>query len=264
VERLASADAQIKGIWCVPRYSNPTGCTYTPDVVARLAALPGRAAADDFLVVWDNAYAVHHLTLPAEPLAPILQLAAAAGNADHVAVFGSTSKITYASGGLGFVAASDTVLAALEARLATFSIGPDKVNQLRHARFLGGRLAEHMAAHAALLQPKFALVARALREGLGGLGLPAGPHRAAATSCLWTPARVGPGGRPAGGRRGLDLTPPGATFPGGIDPEDRNLRIAPTFASIDDLAAAMQLLVLCIKLASVRDELQSRKDHVTK
>jgi DNA-binding transcriptional MocR family regulator len=265
VERLASADAQIKGIWCVPRYSNPTGCTYTPDVVARLAALPGRAAADDFLVVWDNAYAVHHLTLPAEPLAPILQLAAAAGNVDHVAVFGSTSKITYASGGLGFVAASDTVLAALEARLATFSIGPDKVNQLRHARFLGGRLAAHMAAHAALLQPKFALVARALREGLGGLEIArwTTPRGGYFVSLDTRPGRAREVARLAADA-GLDLTPPGATFPGGIDPEDRNLRIAPTFASIDDLAAAMQLLVLCIKLASVRDELQSRKDHVTK
>lgn len=263
--RLAAEDGDVKGIWCVPRYANPTGCTYAPDVVAALAELPARAAADDFVVVWDNAYAVHHLTLPPEPLAPILELAATAGTADHVTVFGSTSKITYASGGLGFMAASPRVLDTLAARLASFSIGPDKVNQLRHARFLGDRLAEHMAAHAALLQPKFELVEQALRDGLGGLDI----------ACWTTPKGgyfVSLDTRPGLAREtarlasqaGLDLTPPGSTFPGGHDPEDRNLRIAPTFADLNDLAAAMEILVLCVKLASIRAEIEQRKETQTK
>jgi DNA-binding transcriptional MocR family regulator len=265
VTRLAAENDDIKGIWCVPRYANPTGCTYGPDVVAALAELPGRAAADDFLLMWDNAYAVHHLTLPPEPLAPVMALAAAAGTADHVAVFGSTSKITYAGGGLGFMAASPRVLDTVAARLASFSIGPDKVNQLRHARFLRGRLAEHMAAHAALLRPKFALVEQALRDGLGGLDI-----------ARWTTPRggyfVSLDTRPGLAREtarlasqaGLDLTPPGSTFPGGHDPEDRNLRIAPTFAGLNDLAAAMEILVLCVKLASIRAEIEQRKELQTK
>lgn len=258
----AEADPQIKGIWCVPRYSNPTGCTYDADTVARLAALPGRAAADDFLVVWDNAYAVHHLDADPEPLASIYALAGDAGTADHVALFASTSKITYAGGGLGFVAGSDGLLAALHRRLAAFSIGPDKINQLRHARFLAGRLSQHMAAHAALLRPKFDLVEQALQDALGGLGI-----------ATWTTPRggyfVSLDTRPGLAREvarlaaaaGLDLTPPGATFPGGHDPADRNLRIAPTFADLGDLAEAMRILVVCVQLASVRDELNQRKDR---
>jgi DNA-binding transcriptional MocR family regulator len=265
VAAAAEGSAQVKGIWCVPRYSNPTGCTYDTGTVARLAELPGRAAADDFLVLWDNAYAVHHLDSDPEPLASIHELARDAGSADHVIEFGSTSKITYAGSGLGFVAGSDAVLAVIERHLASFSIGPDKVNQLRHARFLNGRLHAHMAAHAALLRPKFELVERSLRDSLGGLDI-----------ATWTTPRGGyfvsldtrPGLARAVARlaaqSGLNLTPPGATFPDGHDPEDRNLRIAPTYADLDDLGEAMQILALCVQLASVRDELNRRKDQTSK
>ncbi|HEX7037968.1 MAG TPA: aminotransferase [Pseudomonadales bacterium] len=261
VEALTRDDPDVKGIWCVPKYSNPTGCIYSDEVVGRIARLPAIAAADDFVVFWDNAYAVHDLEFPPPKLASILPLADAAGTADHVVVFGSTSKITYAGAGLGFLAASETVLRVLESRMATFSIGPDKVNQLRHARFLEGRLTEHMKRHAKLLRPKFAAVEKALREGLGDWQV-----------ATWTTPRGGyfvsldtrPGlaSRVAqlAAEAGLNLTPPGATFPYGRDPDDRNLRIAPTFASVDDVKVAMEILVLCVKLASVEDELRKRKE----
>lgn len=261
VEALVRDDADIKGIWCVPKYANPTGCIYSDETVARLAKLPQAAAADDFLVLWDNAYAVHDLEFPPPRLASLAAAAEQAGTADHVAVFGSTSKITYASGGLGFVAGSETLLDALEQRLATFSIGSDKVNQLRHAKFLGGRIEEHMRAHAALIKPKFEAVEDALARELGGLDI-----------ARWTTPRGGyfvsldtrPGlaGRVAGlaADAGLKMTPPGATFPYGNDPEDCNLRIAPTFATLDDVQVAMQILVLCVKLASVEDEIAKRKE----
>lgn len=258
---LIRDDASIKGIWCVPKYSNPTGCVYSDAVVAALAQIPGEAAADDFVVLWDNAYAVHDFEFPGRRLAPIMAHADQAGTADHVVSFASTSKITWASAGLGFVAGSETVLRALEQRMNYFSIGPDKVNQLRHAKFLSGRLSEHMASHAALIKPKFDAVERTLRDGLGGLDV-----------ARWTTPRGGyfvsldtrPGlaGEVAGlaADAGLNLTPPGATFPYNRDPDDANLRIAPTFATLDDVKVAMDILVLCVKLASVRDEISTRRD----
>jgi aspartate/methionine/tyrosine aminotransferase len=261
VGALAGDDPDIKGIWCVPKYSNPTGCIYSDPAVARLAKLPAIAAADDFVVFWDNAYAVHDLEFPPPPLAPLLTLADQAGTSEHVALFGSTSKITYAGGGLGFAAASETVLATLERRLSAFSIGPDKVNQLRHARFLGGRLEAHMARHAELLKPKFHAVERALRDGLMDLDVArwTTPRGGYFVSLDTRPGLAGKVARLAA-EAGLKLTPPGATFPYGKDPEDRNLRIAPTFASLDEVKVAMEILVLCVKLASVEDELQKRKD----
>jgi len=261
LEALVQDDASLKGIWCVPKYSNPTGCVYSDAVVGRMARLPELAAADDFVIFWDNAYAVHDLEFPPAQLAPLMQLADDAGTADHVVMFGSTSKITYAGGGLGFVAATETVLGTLEKRLGAFSIGPDKVNQLRHVRFLGnGKLLDHMKKHAALVKPKFEAVERALTEGLGELDIGS-----------WTTPRGGyfvsldtrPGlaGKVAtlAGEAGLSLTPPGATFPYGRDPQDSNLRIAPTFASLDDVKVAMQILVLCVKLATVQDEISRRQ-----
>jgi aspartate/methionine/tyrosine aminotransferase len=261
LETLVQDDASLKGIWCVPKYSNPTGCIYSDAVVARMARLPELAAADDFVIFWDNAYAVHDLEFPPAQLAPLMQLADDAGTADHVAMFGSTSKVTYAGGGLGFVAATETVLGTLEKRLGAFSIGPDKVNQLRHARFLGGGgLLDHMKRHAALVKPKFEAVERALTEGLGELDIgswttPKGGYFVSLDT------RPGLAGKVAtlAGEAGLSLTPPGATFPYGRDPEDKNLRIAPTFASLDDVQVAMQILVLCVKLATVQDEISHRQ-----
>ena len=251
--QLAAADPSIKGIWCVPKYSNPTGCVYADATVQALAKLPAEAAADDFVVLWDNAYAVHDLSANAPTLASIGAAADAMGTADHIVQFASTSKMTFAGGGVAFLAASEPVLTTIERVMGCMMIGPDKVNQLRHARFLRGRVRAHMQAHAEILAPKFKLVEDTLQAELGGLDI-----------ARWT--------RPAGGyfvsldllpglartvvdmakAVGLTLTPAGATFPAGHDPEDRNVRIAPTFASLEELAAAMQTLTLCVKLASVR------------
>jgi aspartate/methionine/tyrosine aminotransferase len=258
VEAKVARDPSIKGIWCVPKYSNPTGCVYSEDVVGRLARLPGRAGAG-FAVLWDNAYAVHDLVEPAPALAAIAPLAAAAGTADHLLQFASTSKITFAGAGVAFVAASKTVLERFERYLSAQSIGPDKVNQLRHARFLTGRLAEHMRAHAALIRPKFAAVLERLDVALGGLDI-----------ARWT---VPQGGyfisfdtRPGLARRvvglareaGVTLTPAGATFPHGVDPNDTNIRIAPTFPSLADVEAATEVFTLCVELATLEQLLEER------
>jgi DNA-binding transcriptional MocR family regulator len=205
---------------------------------------------------------VHDLELPAATLAPLMKLAEKAGSADHVVVFGSTSKVTYAGSGLGFAAASETVLANLERRMAAFSIGPDKVNQLRHVRFLKGRIGEHMARHAELLRPKFQAVEQALSDGLAELDVArwTTPRGGYFVSLDTRPGLAGKVARLAA-EAGLSLTPPGATFPYGKDPDDRNLRIAPTFATLDDVKVAMEILVLCVKLASVEDELKKRKEQ---
>ena len=250
---LAAADANIKGIWCVPKYSNPTGCIYTDATVRALADLPRRAAADDFVVFWDNAYAVHDFEFPRAPLANLYDLAVRAGTEDHMAMFASTSKITYASGGLGFCAGSDKLLDALERTLGVMMIGSDKVAQLRHVRLLAGRIEEHMARHAALLKPKFDLVDEILERELGGLGVatwtkPKGGYFVSLDVLPGTAARVVALAREVG----LKLTPAGATFPHGHDPDDTNIRIAPTFTMGDDLPTAMQILTQCVKLACVQ------------
>lgn len=255
----AVADPCIKGIWCVPKYSNPTGCTYSDDVVRQLAALPTTAAADDFVVLWDNAYAVHDLYEQGDSLASIFDAAVAADTADHIVQFASTSKITHAGAGIAFLAASATVLDALDKHLGVFSIGPDKVNQLRHVKFLQGRLSAHMADHAAIIRPKFALVEEIFSRELDDLGI-----------ATWTKPRGGyfvsldvlPGLASKivamAKAVGLTLTPAGATFPKGNDPEDKNIRIAPTFGSLDEIHAAMDILTLCIQTASAEQALGAR------
>lgn len=252
-QALVTEDPTIKGIWCVPKYSNPTGCIYADATVQALAELPGQAAADDFVVFWDNAYAVHDFEFPRAPLANLYELALNAGTEDHVALFASTSKITYASGGLAFCAGSDKLLAALEKTLGVMLIGPDKVSQLRQVRLLEGRIEEHMARHAELLKPKFALVDQILEQELGGLGIatwtkPKGGYFVSLDVLPGAAARV----VALASDVGLKLTPAGATFPYSRDPDDRNIRIAPTFTVGDDLATAMQVLSSCVKLACVQ------------
>ena len=252
VEALVEADPQVRGIWCVPKYANPTGCVYSPDTVRRLALLPAKARGP-FLVLWDNAYAVHDFEFPAARLTPLLPLARAAGTEDGMALFASTSKVTFASGGMAFLGGAERFLADMEKRLAILMIGADKVNQLRHARFLGPRLEQHMRAHASLVRPKFAAVRRGLERGLGGTGL-----------AEWTNPRggyfVSLNTRPGlasesvalARQLGVALTPAGATFPHGRDPEDRNIRIAPTFATVEAVAKSIEALALCVKLAAAR------------
>jgi DNA-binding transcriptional MocR family regulator len=210
-------------------------------------------------VFWDNAYAVHDFEFPRAPLKSLFDASREAGTEDHMVIFASTSKITYASGGLAFVAASSKVLSELESRLNVASVGPDKVNQLRHARFLGGRVDQHMAKHAQLLKPKFELVESVLKSELGELDIatwttPAGGYFVSLDTRPGLAKAVGK----LAAEVGLAITPPGATYPYGMDPEDRNLRIAPSFASMEDLKAAMQILVICVKLATLRDEMQKR------
>ncbi len=256
VLELTASDASIKGIWCVPKYSNPTGCIYSDATVAAMAELPNTAAADDFVVFCDNAYAMHDFEFPAARLANLYTHAERLGTEDHIALFASTSKITYASGGLGFFAGSERVLATLERALSIMLIGPDKISQLRHARFLNGRVEEHMAQHAKLLRPKFELVNDVLERELGGLGI-----------ATWTKPRGGyfvsmdvlPGTAnriiALAQATGLTLTPAGATFPYGRDPQDQNIRIAPTFATLADLKVAMHVLVQCVKLVCIEKEI---------
>lgn len=253
---LAAADPSIKGIWCVPKYSNPTGCIYSDATVTAIAELPAKAAADDFVVFWDNAYAVHDLVQPPAKLASLTEAAAAAGNEDHILQFASTSKITFAGAGLSFIAASDLVLKQLEQQIGFSTIGPDKVNQLRHARFLDGRLQAHMAAHAELLRPKFDLVQQSLAEGLAGWDIatwtvPKGGYFVS----LDTQDNMATAVIAKAKAAGLALTAAGATYPYGADPKDCNVRIAPTFASLDELHAAMQVFLLCLKLTALEKRL---------
>ena len=257
VEDLVENDSDVRCIWCVPKYSNPTGCIYSEETVRRLAALPRRHAANDcqpFLVLWDNAYTVHDLTFPPPRLTPILPLAKAAGTEDSIAMFASTSKITFAGGGISFVGGSANFLDAVDKRLSVLMVGPDKVNQLRHVRFLAGdRLEAHMRAHAEIVRPKFEAVQRGLERGLGGSGLatwtdPKGGYFVS----LDTRSGLAKAVVALAAELGVALTPAGATFPHGHDPEDRNIRIAPTLATLAEVESGIDVLALCVKVAAAR------------
>lgn len=254
VERLV-ADPAVKGMWCVPRYSNPSGETYSDAVVQRLAAM--KTGAPDFRLFWDDAYAVHHLTDTRHAIANVLALAAEAGNADRPLVFASTSKVTLAGAGIAYLAASPANVAWYLKSAGKRTIGPDKLNQLRHVRFLHDEagIAAHMEKHRALIAPKFAAVQEALETRLAGTG-----------AAHWT---VPQGGyfisvdvKPGTGKRvvalakdaGLALTPAGATWPGGHDPDDSNLRLAPTFPSLAEVKLASEGIAICILLAALEAE----------
>ncbi|MER6666970.1 aminotransferase class I/II-fold pyridoxal phosphate-dependent enzyme [Amycolatopsis japonica] len=251
VERLVAEDAAVKGIWCVPKYSNPTGVTYSDDTVRRLATMT--TAAPDFRIFWDNAYAVHHLTEDEAPLADLLALATEAGNADRVFVFGSTSKVTYAGGGVGFFGASEANLAWWTGLIGKRTIGPDKVNQLRHAQFLRDEdgVREHMRKHAELIGPKFAAVDEILTKELGESGLaswtkPTGGYFISLTVPSGTAKEVVRLAKEAG----IALTPAGATHPYGDDPEDAVIRIAPTYPELAEVEEAIRGLAVCVRLAA--------------
>ncbi|MFC5908958.1 aminotransferase [Streptacidiphilus monticola] len=248
VERLVASDARIKAIWCVPKYSNPTGETYSDEVVRRLAAMP--TAAPDFRILWDNAYAVHDLTDEQVPLLNVLEACAEAGNPDRVFVFASTSKITLAGAGVAFFGSSAANVAWLNKVLVKQTIGPDKVNHLRHVRFFGdadGVLA-HMQKHRALLEPRFEAVYEVLEAELTGIA-------------TWTRPKGGyfvslevPDGCAAEVVRlakeaGIALTPAGSAFPYGKDPRDHQIRLAPSFPSVDEVREAMRAVAVCVKLA---------------
>jgi len=253
LEKLVAADSDIGGIWCVPRFSNPTGAVYSDDVVARIAKLPLTAANKDFIVFWDNAYAVHALHDEAPRLANLLTAAQSAGTQNNMFMFGSTSKITFAGAGVAFFGGSEQTLGEFEDYLSSATIGPDKVNQLRTVKFLRGRLKQHMADHAELLRPRFALVEQKLSDGLQGLEIatwttPEGGYFVS-LDCLPGLAKLIVN---LAASAGVKLTAAGATWPNGLDPQDSNIRIAPTYPEINELDAALDVLVSAIKLASVR------------
>ena len=250
-ERLVAADDSIKGIWCVTKYSNPTGITFSEDTVRRLVEMP--TAAPDFRIFWDNAYCVHDLYDETDELANIFDLARAAGTEDRMVAFASTSKITFPGAGIGFIGASPAVIAEFSKRLKAGLISADKLNHLRHVRFLPTieAVKEHMKKHAEFLRPRFESVERKLTEGLGDTGC-----------ATWTHPRGGyfvSFDGPEGSAQkvaalcadlGVKLTPAGATWPYGKDPRDTNIRIAPSYPTVEDLEAALDVLVLAVKLVA--------------
>ena len=259
VERLVAADPRIKGIWCVPLYSNPTEARYSGATVSRLARMP--TAAADFRIFWDNAYAMHHLSGTRHQVADILTLATEAGHPDRPLVFGSTSKITLAGAGVAFYGGSAANVDWLAGHLAAQSVGPDKVNQLRHVLFLQNvaGVHAHMDRHRTLLAPKFDLIQRTLTDHLGASGVatwtvPEGGYFVTVNVLDGCASRV----VELAAGAGIVLTPAGAPFPYGEDPDDRVIRLAPTYPPLAELAPALAGLVVCIKLAAVERLLADR------
>jgi len=245
-------DPTVKGMWCVPKYSNPSGEVYSDETVRRLATM--KTGAADFRLFWDNAYAVHHLTETRREIADILPLCAEAGHPDRPFLFGSTSKITLAGAGLAFFGGSPDNLRWYLARAGKRTIGPDKLNQIRHVRFLRdpAGLAAHMDAHRRILTPKFRAVIDALETRLGAHAVarwthPEGGYFITVDAMDGTARRVVDLAK----ELGVALTPAGATWPGGKDPNDRELRLAPTFPALSDVRAAAEAIALCILLAAI-------------
>ena len=258
VEELVSTDAAIKGIWCVPKYSNPQGYTYSEKTVERFAHL--KPAAPDFRIYWDNAYCIHHLYEDKQDfLMEILGACERAGNPDMVYKFTSTSKISFPGSGIAAVAASKANLDDFRKYMTAQTIGHDKLNQLRHVRFfkdLDG-LHAHMKKHAELLRPKFEMVISTLNKELDGLGIgewttPHGGYFISFDALEGCAKAIVAKAKEAG----VVLTGAGATYPYGKDPKDSNIRIAPSFPTLDELAKAVQVFVLCVKLVSVDKLLQ--------
>lgn len=253
VERLVREDASIKGIWCVPKYQNPTGVVFSHEVLERFANL--KPAAKDFRIFWDNAYCVHDLYPDeAEPLPDILSLCEQAGSPDLVYEFCSTSKAAFPGAGISGVAASAANLIELRRVWKFATIGPDKLNQLRQARFFRNTagLKVHMARHAELLRPKFERVEAILKEDLARSGAgswtePKGGYFISFDTLPGCAARTVELCKKAG----VKFTPAGATWPCGRDPEDRNIRLAPSYASMEEIEAAVHLFTICVRLAAL-------------
>ncbi len=251
VEAAVMDDASVKGMWCVPKYSNPSGATYSDAVVDRLASMP--VAAGDFRVIWDNAYAAHHLGGGPATVKNLLHACKDAGNPDRVLMFGSTSKISLAGAGVAMMAGSLTNIDDAKGKMFVSTIGPDKINQLRHVRFFGDLdgIAAHMDKHAAIIGPKFAAVDEILERRLGGKGIatwtkPEGGYFISVDvldGCAAEVVRLA-------GAAGVKLTSAGATFPFGNDPDDSNIRLAPTMPSVDEIHGAMEVFCTCVELAA--------------
>ena len=248
---------QVKGIWCVPKYSNPTGNIYSAEVVDRFARL-GNQAAPDFRIMWDNAYAVHDHHPHATELTNLMELCRLQGTEDSVFMMGSTSKVTLAGAGISFLGGSKSNLDYFLEQMACWTIGPDKVNQLRHALMLPDLAAtkKHMLRHAEIKRPKFELVLNKLEASFSGLemGTWIRPEGGYFISFDSLPGHAKEIVRLAG-EAGVKLTPAGSTFPYGVDPEDKNIRLSPTFPPLADLSAAMEVFVNCVQFTTVRQHL---------
>lgn len=253
VEKLVSSDPSIKGMWCVPMYSNPDGFTYSDDTVRRLAAL--KPAADDFRIFWDNAYCIHHLVENGDTLLNIFDEAKKHGNEDMIFEFASTSKITFPGSGVAVIVASENNIKFISKQLSMQNISYDKVNQLRHVRYFGNAqgLIDYMAKHRAILAPKFELVASMLEEKLGDLDIirfnkPNGGYFISVYTldgCAKEVVRLCKEG-------GVVLTGAGATYPYGKDPQDSNIRLSPSYPTLADLEKAMELFIISVKIASAK------------
>lgn len=258
VEKYVSEDATVKGIWCVPKYSNPTGISYSDEVVRRFANL--KPAAEDFRIFWDNAYCIHHLYDDVQDeILNILDECEKAGNPDMVYIFSSTSKISFPGSGVSAVASSQANIDFIEAQMTIQTIGHDKINQLRHSRFFKNidGLKAHMKLHAELLRPKFEAVLDTLESELAGLEIgtwikPRGGYFVSFDALPGCAKNIVAKCKALG----VVLTGAGATFPYGKDPQDSNIRIAPSFPTPEEMAAASKAFVLCVKLASVEKLLE--------
>jgi aspartate/methionine/tyrosine aminotransferase len=261
VEQLIQSDNRIKGMWCVPKYSNPSGVVYADETVKRIAAL-GKMASPNFRVFWDNAYAIHDLSENPPQLANIFNLCETLGTQDSVLQFASTSKISHAGSGVAFMAASQTNLKGFQKVISYLTIGPDKVNQLRHVKFFAaaGSLKEHMQKHAAIIKPRFACVLHHLNQAFGDNDLGAWES---ADGGYFISFDTRPGLAKEvvrlAGEAGVKLTPAGATYPYGKDPKDTNIRIAPTVPTVAQVDTAMKVFITCVKLASVRQAITTKK-----
>lgn len=260
VEEYVSNDASVKGIWCVPKYSNPQGYTYSEETVKRMAAL--KPAAEDFRIFWDNAYVIHDLYDDnKDEIADIISECEKAGNPDMVFEFASTSKVSFPGSGIAALASSANNIADIKKQLTIQTIGHDKLNQLRHVRFFKdiNGLKEHMRKHAEFMRPKFEAVESVLEEELGGLGIgswtePKGGYFISFEAMDGCAKAIVAKCKEAG----VKLTGAGATFPYGKDPKDSNIRIAPSFPTPDEMKQAADLFVLCVKLVSVEKLLENK------
>ncbi|HIU24419.1 aminotransferase [Olsenella sp. Marseille-QA0557] len=253
VRSLVELDPQVKGIWCVPKYQNPTGITFSDAVVEAFASL--KPAASDFRIYWDNAYVVHDLVQPGDSLREIFSAVEDAGGKDLVYEFASTSKVTFAGSGMAWVAASDADIEELRRAFSVMRVCPNKLVQLMHVDYLGDltNVRSHMALHAQILQPRFALVERKLTEGLGELDIATWTHPNGGYFVSFD----GPQGSAKAivkmaAELGVKLTSAGATWPGGNDPYDTNIRIAPTYPSLEELSKALDVFVVCARIVSAR------------
>ncbi len=252
VEKYVSEDEEIKGIWCVPMYSNPTGITYSDEVVKRFANLSPKAK--DFRIFWDNAYCIHHLTDTPDKLLNLLEEAKKNGKENMVFMFTSTSKVSFPGGGIACIGASAANINFIKSQMTYQTIGYDKLNQLRHAKFFKNAegLKAHMLKHRAIIGPKFEVVLNMLEKEIKPLGIadwhkPNGGYFVSFNGMEGTAKRIVTLCKEAG----VVLTGAGATYPYGNDPKDSNIRIAPTFPTVSELTTAMEIFCISVKLASV-------------